>query len=124
MQIPFASALCAALMLVSAEPAAQRVAASLHGPSVRVSASYSHAPRRVWVPGHHETRLERVWVPGCSERVWIEPRFELRLGTCNTWIRVEVEPGHWRTYERPGRYELREVRVWVPGHYAERARCD
>lgn len=123
MKLPFAAALCAALFLAAGEPAAQRVAASLHGPSVRVS-GYSHAPRRVWVPGHYETRCEQVFVPGCTERVWVEPVFELRLGACHTWIRVEVAPGHWRTVQHPGRYETREVRVWIPGHYAARARCD
>jgi len=124
MKLPFALLLGSALLLASAEPAAQRVAASLHhAPSVRVS-SYSHAPRRVWVPGHHETRLEQVWVPGCSERVWVEPVFELRLGSCRTWIRVEVAPGHWRTVQHPGHYETRAVSVWIPGHHASRARCD
>lgn len=123
MKLPFAALLSAALFLASGEPAAQRVVASVHGPSVRVS-SYSHAPRRVWVPGHHEIRHETVWVPGRTERVWVEPVFELRLGSCHTWIRVEVAPGHWRTVQHPGHHERREIRVWVPGRYESRSRCD
>jgi hypothetical protein len=26
-------------------------------------------------------------------------------------------PGHFETIQHPGRYECREVRVWVPGRY-------
>lgn len=119
--------LCAALFLAASEPAAQRlVVASGYGPSVRVSpfGHYSHAPRRVWVPGHFETRCEQVWVPATSERVWVEPVFELRYDTCGNRIRVQVCAGYWTTVHHPGHHETRERRVWISGHYAERSHCD
>ncbi|MEQ1895345.1 MAG: hypothetical protein ABL998_22630 [Planctomycetota bacterium] len=119
--------LCAALFLAASEPAAQRlVLASGHGPTVRVSphASYSHASRRTWVPGHSETRCAQVWVPAACERVWIEPVFELRVDACGNRVRVQLCAGYWTTIQHPGHYETREQQVWIPGHYASRPRCD
>ena len=119
--------LCVALFLAASEPAAQRlVVAAGHGPTVRASAygRYSHAPRRVWVPGHYETRCEQVWVPAQSERLWGEPVFELRVDACGNRVRVQLCAGYWTTVHHPGRYETREQQVWIPGHYAQRSRCD
>ena len=121
-------ALSAALLLAflcsaASETSAQRLVACGYGRTVRTPA-YSHAPRRLWVPGHYETRCERVWVQGSSERLWVEPVFELRLDSCGKRVRVELYPGHWRTVQHPGRYELREFQVWVPGQYRYGSRCD
>jgi hypothetical protein len=119
--------LCAVLFLSAGEPAAQRlVVAASHAPTVRASAygHYSHAPRRVWVPGHHETRYEQVWIAGTSERVWVEPVFELRTDACGNRVRVQICAGYWTTIHHPGHHETRAQHVWVPGHYAVRARCD
>ena len=55
-------------------------------------------PERVWVPGRHETRIEREWVPG----YWAEGR----RGEREAWV--------------PGHYENIRVEVWVPGHWEER----
>ncbi|HEX6884827.1 MAG TPA: hypothetical protein VF530_15740 [Planctomycetota bacterium] len=90
--------------------------------------SYSHGGRsyatsRVWVPGAYEVVHQRVWVPGWSEKVWIEPAFEWRFGSCGTRFRVQVGSGHWRTVHHPGRYETRPVRVWRAGHWVARG-CD
>jgi hypothetical protein len=116
--------LCALLSTANA-PVAQRIVAT-HGPTFRapVRASYTHAPRHIWVPGHYESRFETVWVPARNERVWVAPVFELRFDPCGRPVQVEVCAGYWKTIHHPGCHERREVRVWVPGHYELRSRCD
>ena len=79
-------------------------------------------PARLWVPGRHETRCERVWVPGCERKEWVPPCFEWRIGSCGERFRVMVREGYWRVVREPGRYETREVSVWVPGHWEISAR--
>jgi len=115
--------LLAALGLAAPALSAQRGVYASDARLLRAPA-YTHAPRRVWVPGHYETRHERVWVPGPCERVWIEPVFELRFDACGRRVRFEVSPGHWRTVQHPGHHEQRAFQVWVPGHYRSRERCD
>jgi len=83
----------------------------------------SYVTSRVWVPGSYEVVQQRVWVAGWTERVWIEPAFEWRFGSCGTRFRVQVGSGYWRTVHHPGRYESRPVRVWRPGHWVARG-CD
>jgi hypothetical protein len=80
----------------------------------------SYASSRIWVPGHYETVDQRVWVPGRTERVWIEPRYELALGPCGTRVRVLIATGHWRTVHHPGHYEIRRVKVYRPGCWVAR----
>jgi hypothetical protein len=77
----------------------------------------------VWVSGGTETVMRHVWVPGRIERVWVEPVFELRLGSCGERIRVCVASGYWRTIQHPGHYELRPVRVALPGRWEKRGSC-
>jgi hypothetical protein len=72
---------------------------------------------RHYVPGHYETRASEVWVPGCTERVWIEPRYQTVVLPCGNVSRVLVREGHFRVIQTPGRFETRYVRVWVPGYY-------
>lgn len=72
-------------------------------------------PPRVWTPGHYETRCERVWVAGRDEQVWVPARFEWRHDSCGRAYQVCVNPGYWRNVSGPGRFEERQVRVWVDG---------
>lgn len=96
---------------------------SKHGSiSVRIGGDdYGHRrrsdcePRRVWVPGHYEVRCERVWVPGACERVWVPPVYQWRHDSCGRAYQVLVCDGYWKTVEHPGRWENREVKVWVEG---------
>jgi hypothetical protein len=74
-------------------------------------------PCRTYVPGCYVTRCVEVWVPGCSERVWIEPRYETVVDHCGNVARVLVRAGHFKVIERPGHFETKHVQVWVPGHY-------
>lgn len=110
----------ALLSLLAPATAAQRVHASRHsGHALR---GYSHASSAgpVWIAGGYETVEQRVWVPGCVERVWVEPTFALRIGSCGERFRVLVTAGHWRTVQRAGHYEIRRVRAWAPGRWLER----
>ena len=78
--------------------------------------SYTNCePRRVWVAGHYETRVDRVWVNGCSHEAWVPARFEWRRDACGRAIRICVRAGSWTTVTDPGHYEARNVEVWVPG---------
>lgn len=117
MKTLFSSLLLGALLcLLAPASEAQRVYGSHHTAyGVR-----RYEAGRVWIPGGYETVSQRVWVPGRVERVWIDPVFELRLGSCGERFRVQVAAGHWTTVQHPGRYETRRVRVYVPGHWATR----
>ena len=96
---------------------------------VRVSRSYGRdrawgrrpvQPYRVWVPGAYRTVSRQVWVPGRVDRVWVEPRYEVRLDPCGLEVRVLVCAGYYDTVEVPGRYETRREQEWVPGHWTYR----
>lgn len=113
----------ALLFLLAPTTAAQRAYASSHGSQALRGYSHAKAPSRTWIPGGYETVDQRVWVPGCAERVWVEPAFALRIGACGERFRVLVAAGHWRTVQHPGHYEVRRVRVRVPGHWRDR-HCD
>jgi hypothetical protein len=117
----------AMLSLLAPATAAQRVHASAYSGhqtgyknSGHMSRSYESS--RVWVPGGYEIVDERVWVPGRTERVWIDPSFGFRIGSCGERFQVQVSTGYWRTVQHPGHYEIRRVRVYVPGHWAKRGR--
>ena len=116
MKTAFSSLVLGALLLVSAPAGAQGVYASYYSGRV----VHGYATSRVWIPASCETVERRVWVPGCSERVWVEPVFELRIGPCGERFRVLVAAGYWRTLHHAGHYELRPVRVEVPGHWEAR----
>lgn len=72
---------------------------------------------REWVPGHYETRCERVWIPGCARQEWVPARHEWRTDFWGRPVYVLIAPGYWTVVTDPGRYEVREVREWVPGHW-------
>jgi len=84
--------------------------------------SHGCAPARTWVAGRYEVRIERVWIEGCERQVWIPPRYEVIRDGCGRELRIQVCAGEWRVVRDPGRYENREVRVWVPGHWREAPR--
>jgi hypothetical protein len=79
--------------------------------------SYPVAVERTWVPGRWETRTEQVWVQGAERRVWVEPLYETTRDPAGNETRVLLKEGHWRIVRDPGRYETREVQVWIPGRY-------
>lgn len=64
--------------------------------------------------GRYEYRNERVWVPGFDQEVWVEPVYEWRYDSCGRRHQVLVCAGYYRTVCVPGRYETRQVKVWVP----------
>lgn len=74
---------------------------------------------RAWIEGRYETRVERVWIEGCERQVWAPARYELRRDACGRERWVLVCPGSWRTVRDPGRFEAREVQVWVPAHWRD-----
>jgi hypothetical protein len=74
-------------------------------------------PPRVWVPGCYQSRWERVWVPGCVRREWTPAVYQWRVTTCGRRERVLIRAGCWRDVVEPGRFESRQVQVWVPGHW-------
>ncbi len=75
---------------------------------------------REWVPGHYETVLERHWMPGATRQEWLPARHEWRRDRCGRPLLVLVEPGRWITVTEPGRFETRERREWIPGHWRVR----
>jgi hypothetical protein len=76
-----------------------------------------HCGAREWVPGQYVTRCERVWIPGCTRQEWVPARHDWRTDFFGRPVWVLVQPGYWTVVTDPGRYELREVREWVPGHW-------
>lgn len=114
------------LFALAPSGAAQRVVASEYrGHAGRYEhAARGHASSRIWIPGRYETVHERVWIPGCTERVWVEPVFRLAYDSCGNRVRLLVSAGHWENVGRPGHYETRAVRVWRPGYWVARGRCD
>jgi hypothetical protein len=66
-------------------------------------------PRVVIRLGHWETRYDRVLVVReYSERVWVEPIFEVRNDK-----RYLVRDGYYKTIWYPAQYEERKYTVWV-----------
>jgi len=77
-------------------------------------------PVRVWVPGCYDTVVRRVWVPERFERLWIEPVYAEHVDACGNVVRVMIRAGCWQEVLRPGHFETRSERVWVPGHWVLR----
>jgi len=97
----------------------RRVSAS-YGRSPLRPAAYSgrgYAPARLWIPGGYEVVPRQVWVPGFSEKVWVEPVFDVTCDRFGNQVRVLVRDGYYRTVHHPGHYEVRQDRVWQPGHW-------
>jgi len=92
--------------------------------SVGVPSGYHRAPRcesrRVWIPGHYETRCEQVWVPGCTRKEWVPARYADRIDACGRRLRVLVSAGYWHVVQGIGHYEQRELQVWVAGGWQTR----
>ncbi len=87
---------------------------------------YVRSPRRTWVPGHYEIRCERIWIEGYWEQIWIPPEYrQVRVTRYDPWgrpvthwKRVLVREGYYDRIWHEGYWETREVREWVPGHWA------
>jgi len=128
-QLKPAAALLAAVAAFGASASAQEVRFSLghRFPRAEVNFQFGYqaprftqphcAPPSVWIPGHYEMRCEQVWVPGCTRQEWVPPCYEWRVNFCGERFQVLVRPGFWRTVVDAGRYEMRNVQVWVPGRY-------
>ena len=89
-------------------------------PAPPPGAYYYAPPARVWVEGHYTYRERQTWVPGYWERVWIEPRYEVRrVLRDNRWVeeQVLVQDGHYAQVWRDGFYRTEMEPVWVPGHW-------
>jgi hypothetical protein len=100
------SALLLVLGLCASSPAAgaQPLSHGHHAAPRYVSSRCWTFPSTGWV-------RRTVWVPARCERVWVEPVYGLRIGSCGQRFRVLVRAGHWTTIERPGHYETRRERV-------------
>jgi hypothetical protein len=64
--------------------------------------------------GRYEYRTQRTWIPGSNRRVWVEPRYQWSYDSCGVRFRSLIRAGYYRTVCSPGRYENRQVKVWVP----------
>lgn len=64
--------------------------------------------------GHFNVVQERIWVSGGIRRVWVDAVFTTAPDAHGNQVRILVEPGHYRDVKIPGRYEVRERKVWVP----------
>jgi len=74
-------------------------------------------PRRVWVPGHYESRQRRVVIRGGTDRRYAPARFETRFDSHGRRFSVQISAGHWEQIRHPNRIEIRHERVWVPAHW-------
>jgi hypothetical protein len=119
MKARFTALLIGALAVLSVPSMAQR-STSCASPSV--SAAYfrgGYESSRVWIPGSYETVSRRVFVPGPIRRVWVEPVYEWRFGSCGLRF-VCVRQGYWKSVQLPGHFEVRQERVLRPGHWVVR----
>jgi len=87
------------------------------GGSCEAPAHRHHDGCKQWVPGRVEVVRERVWVPGCTRQEWVPPCYETRYDRCGNPIQVLRSPGHYRTVQDPGRYEIQERHVRHEGRW-------
>ena len=75
---------------------------------------------RQWVEGHYEVRFDSVMVsPAHYEKIETPAQFETRVDETGKLVTVEVAPATCQKVFVPAQYESREVRVWVPGYWAD-----
>jgi len=125
MKALFSSLLISVLAtFLSSTASAQRMGAYTSSTALAPS-SYrgGYVASRMWVPGHYETVWQRVFVPGPIQRVWVEPVYEWRIGSCGVRY-VCVRAGYWKSIQLPGRYESRPVRVYREGQWVARGSCN
>jgi hypothetical protein len=68
--------------------------------------------------GYYETRTETVMIaPEQVERQWVNPVFVTKYDSVGRPYNDKVADGYYREVVVPARYEVRTVRVWVPGYY-------
>ena len=97
-----------------------------HDDDHRVSVSVGHATRyetvvqRRWIEGYYQVVTHRVLVrEAWTERVYVEPVYEVRYDRHGRSHRTMVCDGYYRTVHHPAVYEDRQERVWVPGRWVE-----
>ncbi|MEZ5980033.1 MAG: hypothetical protein R3F34_17720 [Planctomycetota bacterium] len=91
--------------------------ASFHGKSGSTCKPVPCAKK--WVAGHYEVRMEHVTIPAVYRKEWCEAHYRYDYDACGHVVKVLVTPGHFvRVVVSPERVECRQVRVWVPGHFA------
>jgi len=75
---------------------------------------------RVWIPGAYVMRIENVLVaPAHYENRWVPPIVETRYRSHHDPVTIVLREGYHERVLVPARYELREVRQWVPGYWTE-----
>lgn len=89
----------------------QGVSLDVHGHSSRRPAVSIHPG---YSGGRYEYRTQRTWVAGYDRQVWVEPVYDWHYDACGRRTQVLVRSGYYRTVCVPGRYENRQVKVWVP----------
>lgn len=91
----------------------QGVSLDLHS---RARSSQRGAARipRGYAGGCYEYRTERTWVAGYNRQVWVEPVYNYHYDNCGVRHQILVQAGYYRNVCVPGRYENRQVKVWVP----------
>lgn len=73
---------------------------------------------RVWVPGTYVMRTENVLVaPAHYESRWVPPVVQIRERSHHPPVTIVLREGYCEQVLVPARYELREVRQWIPGHW-------
>jgi hypothetical protein len=88
-----------------------------HAPVFAPKPVITHAPHRVWVPGHFTSVRQRTYVPGYTENVWVPAKYATHYDPFGTPYQVLVQPGHYQTVHHPGHYQVKPVQVWKPGHW-------
>lgn len=95
------------LPLMASSADAQRRGQSYAGCSTSIRATTP--VRSVQYPHRAAPHRQQVWIAGYWDRVWVEPRYELRRSSCGGTVRVLVRAGYWNRFWRPGHYQLRTV---------------
>jgi hypothetical protein len=87
-------------------------------PATTPQTPHRHGPTcRRWVPPSHRTVEERVWVEGSTSRVWVPPQYRTSLDPQGNPVQVLVRAGFHETVKEPGRHEIRQRKVTVPGRW-------
>ena len=81
----------------------------------RYTRGHRHHAACRYVDGRYETALHRTWVPPRAHEVWVEPKLEVWFDSCGTRHTRVLRAGYVDVRHEPGRWEVREERVWRPG---------
>src|SRR5262249_20515325 len=73
-------------------------------------------PPRVWIEGHYDCGRERVCIPGYYTTECVPAEYGwVRHGCRSEYVLIHSE--YRRQVWVPERFEYRETKVWVPGHF-------